>query len=122
MLALLVFLGIPARRRGWRAMVGMLGILFALGGLAACGGGGSGGGGSGNSDPGTASGSYTFTVTGTGNDAASHNCNDNVHSYGELNRVPAFRHDGPPAGGPSCFWLFPDADAGRWIVLVRLPR
>ncbi len=67
-LALLVFFGIPARRRGWRAMVGMLVILFALGGLAACGGGGGGGGGS--SDPGTASGTYTFTVKSTGGDPA----------------------------------------------------
>lgn len=72
-LAFLMFLGIPARRRGWRAMVGMVVILFALGGLAACGGGGGGtssGGGGGTSDPGTASGTYTFTVTAVGNDAA----------------------------------------------------
>ena len=71
-LALVVFFGIPARRRGWRVMVGMLVVLFALGGLAACGGGGgsSGGGGGGTRDPGTASGAYTFTVTATGNDSA----------------------------------------------------
>jgi hypothetical protein len=72
-LALLVFFGIPARRRGWRAMVGMLVVLFALGGLAACGGGGGGsssGGGGGTSDPGTASGTYTFTISAVGNDAA----------------------------------------------------
>jgi len=71
-LALLVFFGIPARRRGWRAMVGMIVVLFALGGLSACGGGGGSGsgGGGGTSDPGTASGTYTFTITGVGNDAA----------------------------------------------------
>jgi subtilase family serine protease len=71
-LALLALFGIPARRRGWRAMVGMLVVLFAIGGLAACGGGGgsSGGGGGGTSDPGTAAGAYTFTVTATGNDSA----------------------------------------------------
>jgi len=69
LLAVLVFLGIPARRRGWRAMAGMLGLLFVLGGFAACGGGGSGGGG-GTSDPGTTSGAYIFTVKATGGDPA----------------------------------------------------
>lgn len=67
-LALLLFLGIPARSRGWRAMVGMVILLFTLGGLASCGGGSSGGGGGGG-NPGTTAGSYTFTVTGTGNPA-----------------------------------------------------
>jgi subtilase family serine protease len=67
-LALLVFLGIPARRRSWRTMLGVLALMVALGSLAACGGGGGGGGG-GTSDPGTASGTYTFTVTGTGTPA-----------------------------------------------------
>jgi hypothetical protein len=73
LLALLVFLGIPARSRGWRGMVGMFVLLLTLGGLAACGGGGGsgGGGGGGGSDPGTASGTYTFTVNGTGSDPAS---------------------------------------------------
>ncbi len=75
-LALLVLLGIPARRRSWRAMLGALVLLVALGSLAACGGGGSGssggsgnggGGGGGSSTPGTTAGTYTFTVTGTGN-------------------------------------------------------
>jgi subtilase family serine protease len=69
-LAFLVFLGIPARRRGWRAMLGVLVILAALGSLSACGGGGSSGGGGGGT-PGTTAGSYTFTVTGQGNDPAS---------------------------------------------------
>jgi trimeric autotransporter adhesin len=69
-LALLVFLGIPARRRSWRAMLGMLVLMAGLGGLAACGGGGGGctsncGGG----NPGTTPGLYTFTVTATGNPA-----------------------------------------------------
>lgn len=72
-LALLVFFGIPARRRRWRTMLGMVALLIAFGGFSACGGGGSsgsgsgGGGGGSNSNPGTAAGSYTFTVTGTGN-------------------------------------------------------
>jgi subtilase family serine protease len=64
-LAFLVFLGIPARRRSWRSMLGMVLALAALGGLAACGGGG--GGGQQTTNPGTAAGTYTFTVTGTGN-------------------------------------------------------
>ncbi len=71
-LALLVFFGIPARRRGWQAMLGMLVLLFTLGSLVACGGGSSsGGGGGGTKDPGTASGAYTFTVKATGADPAS---------------------------------------------------
>jgi Pro-kumamolisin, activation domain/Bacterial Ig-like domain (group 3) len=70
-LALLVFLGIPARRRAWRAMLGLVVLLVALGSLAACGGGGGGGGGGGTTNPGTTAGSYTFTVTGTGSPAVS---------------------------------------------------
>jgi hypothetical protein len=65
-LALLMFFGIPARRRSWRSMLGMLVLMVALGSLAGCGGGGSNSGGGGNSDPGTAAGTYTFTVTGIG--------------------------------------------------------
>jgi hypothetical protein len=68
-LAFLVFLGIPARRRSWRALLGVLVILAAIGSLSACGGGGGGGGGTGT--PGTTAGSYTFTVAGQGNDPAS---------------------------------------------------
>ncbi len=63
-LALLVFFGIPARRRSWRSMLPVLVVMVAIGTLASCGGGGSsgGGGGGGQSDPGTAAGTYTFTV------------------------------------------------------------
>lgn len=68
MLALLVFFGIPARRRGWRAMFCAFILLATLSSLAACGGSKSSGGGGGN--PGTTAGSYTFTVTGTGSDPA----------------------------------------------------
>jgi hypothetical protein len=63
-LAFLVFLGIPARRRSWRSMLSILIVMAALGSLAACGGGGGGGGGG---TSGTSAGTYTFTVTGTGN-------------------------------------------------------
>jgi len=62
LLAFLLFLGVPARRRGWRSMLGVLVLMTALGGLAACGGGGS----SNSSTPGTTPDTYTFTVTGTG--------------------------------------------------------
>jgi hypothetical protein len=71
-LALIVLWGIPSRRRKWRTILGLLGLLLALEGFSACGGGGGssgGGGGGGSTDPGTASGLYTFTVTGTGNPA-----------------------------------------------------
>ncbi len=63
-LAFLVFLGIPARRRSWRSMLGILVLLVALGGLSSCGGGG--GGTTSTGDPGTSVGTYTFQITGTG--------------------------------------------------------
>jgi hypothetical protein len=65
-LAFLLFLGIPARRRNWRSMLGILIVMAALGSMAACGGGGSTNSGS-TGTPGTSAGTYTFTVTGTGN-------------------------------------------------------
>ncbi|HXP63451.1 MAG TPA: Ig-like domain repeat protein [Dongiaceae bacterium] len=64
-LAFLVFLGIPARRRSWRAMLGALLLLVALTSLSACGDFWKAP--SGNSAAGTTAGNYTFTVTGTGN-------------------------------------------------------
>ncbi len=65
-LALLVFFGIPARRRSWRSMLSILVAMVALGVLSSCGGGSSssGGGGSTPSNPGTSQGTYTVTVTG----------------------------------------------------------
>jgi hypothetical protein len=65
-LAFLVFLGIPARRRSWRSMLGILIVMVALGSLAACGG---SGGSTPPGNPGTSASTYTFTVTGTGNPA-----------------------------------------------------
>jgi subtilase family serine protease/uncharacterized membrane protein len=66
LLALLVFFGIPARRRSWRSMLLVLIATAVIGALAACGGsGGGGGGGGGGGNPGTTTGAYTFTVTGT---------------------------------------------------------
>jgi hypothetical protein len=61
-LALLVFFGIPARRRSWRNLLGLVVLLTALGTMSACSGGGGGGGGT----PGTTAGNYTFTAAGTG--------------------------------------------------------
>ncbi len=66
-LALLVFLGIPARRRSWRAILGLLVLIAALGSLSACGGGGV----STSTIPGTTAGTYTFTVTATGSPSIS---------------------------------------------------
>jgi subtilase family serine protease len=63
LLAFVVLLGIPARRRGWRSMLGALLLLAALGSLAAC-----GGSSTSTTTSGTTAGTYTFTVTATGND------------------------------------------------------
>ena len=72
-LAVLFFFGIPARRRSWRNLLGIVVAMAVIGALSSCGGsgsgGGGGGGGTGPSNPGTAAGSYTFTVTSTGNPA-----------------------------------------------------
>jgi FtsH-binding integral membrane protein len=67
-LAGVLFFGIPARRRSWRTMLGMLVFLAALTGgvlTSGCGGSGGGGGGGGTGSPGTTAGTYTVTVTGT---------------------------------------------------------
>lgn len=63
-LACILLFGVPARRRRWRNMFGLLALFLILaGGVLACGGGGGSGGGTGN--PGTTAGAYTITVTGT---------------------------------------------------------
>jgi hypothetical protein len=60
-LACVLFFGIPARRRGWKSMLGLLVFLVTMAGVG-CGGGG------GNNNPpvtiGTTAGTYVFTVTG----------------------------------------------------------
>lgn len=66
LLACLLFFGIPARKRSWRSLLGVLVLCVSLS-LMGCGSGsasttGSGGGGT---VAGTTSGNYTFTVTGT---------------------------------------------------------
>jgi len=66
LLAFVVFLGIPARRRSWRSMLGVLVLMMMLGSLSACGGGSSSTTSTGTT--GTTAGTYTFTVTATGND------------------------------------------------------
>ena len=70
-LAFLIFLGVPARRRSWRQMLGVLIVMAALGTLAGCGGGGDNNGGGHQSDPGTTAGVYTFKVQATGNPSVS---------------------------------------------------
>jgi hypothetical protein len=64
-LACVLLFGIPARRRSWRTMLGMMALLAALsGGVLSCGGGGSGGTCT-SINPGTTTGAYIITVTGT---------------------------------------------------------
>jgi FG-GAP-like repeat/Chitobiase/beta-hexosaminidase C-terminal domain len=65
-LACILIVGIPARRRRWQALLGMVALLVTFtGGVLACGGGGNaGGGGGGKSISGTTPGVYTITVTG----------------------------------------------------------
>jgi hypothetical protein len=59
-----VFLfGIPARRRKWLSMLGLL-VFFVSIAAIGCGS-GAGGGGGGKSNPGTTAGTYSVTVTGT---------------------------------------------------------
>jgi len=60
-LACIVFFGIPARRRGWRSMLGLVVFLITMAGVG-CGGGGTT---TNPGTPGTTTGTYTFTVTGT---------------------------------------------------------
>ena len=66
-LACILLFCVPARRRSWRNLLGMVALLVALaGGFIACGGSSSGGGGGGGGgSPGTTSGTYTITVTAT---------------------------------------------------------
>jgi hypothetical protein len=65
-LAFLIFLGVPARRRKWFSMLGVLAVMVALGSIGGC------GGGSGSTSitgtSGTTAGAYTLTITGTGSD------------------------------------------------------
>lgn len=70
LLAVLILFGIPARRRTWRSMLGILIAMAVIGALSSCGsgsssGGGGGGGGGGQNDPGTTAGTYTYKVTAT---------------------------------------------------------
>jgi hypothetical protein len=65
-LACVLLLGIPARRRRWRNLLGMLALLaFLAAGMGSCGGGGS----KSKGNSGTTAGSYTITVTGTAGSA-----------------------------------------------------
>ena len=64
MLALVLLLGIGARRRAWLRMLGLLVVLVWIA-APGCGGGGGSGGGGGGGGTGTTPGAYTITVTGT---------------------------------------------------------
>jgi hypothetical protein len=67
-LACILLVGIPARRRRWSSILGILVLLFFIvGGALGCGGSGNGGGGGGGGggNPGTTLGPYVITVTGT---------------------------------------------------------
>jgi trimeric autotransporter adhesin len=70
-LAVLIFFGIPARRRSWRSMLGIVVAMVVIGTLSSCGGSssGGGGGGGGGGNPGTTAGNYTFTITSAGSPA-----------------------------------------------------
>jgi hypothetical protein len=70
-LAFLICLGIPARRRSWRSMVGILAVMVALGTLTGCNSIVRGSSSTSLSNPGTIAGTYTFTVTGTGTPSVS---------------------------------------------------
>ncbi len=62
----LLLFGIPARRRSWRTILGVLVFAALVGAGIGCGGGGSsGGGGGGGGSTGTTAGAYVVTVTGT---------------------------------------------------------
>lgn len=64
-LCLMIFFGIPAKRKSWRALLGLFVLLVTLGSMVAC-----GGTGGANTSTATSSGTYTFTVNGSGSDAA----------------------------------------------------
>jgi hypothetical protein len=65
-LACVLLFGIPARRRRWQTVLGMLALLVTItGGVLACGSGSGSGGGGGTGNPGTTAGSYTVTIAGT---------------------------------------------------------
>jgi hypothetical protein len=64
-LAGLLLLGIPARRRRWTAMMVLVWIVAAAGAIGCSGSGGSNSGSGGSTTPATSAGTYTFQVTGT---------------------------------------------------------
>lgn len=68
-LACILMFTIPARRKGWRAILSLIAFAIAISGVIGCGG-GSGSGGGGNTG-GTTSGTYVFTVTGSGSASGS---------------------------------------------------
>jgi subtilase family serine protease len=70
-LAFLIFLGIPKRRRIWRTLLGAVAVLAVLGGMTACGDFWQAPTTTTTNTSGTTTGTYTFTVTGTGDPTVS---------------------------------------------------
>ncbi len=64
-LALVLFFGIPARRRAWRVLFTLLAALIVVGTIGCSGGSTMSGGGGGGGNAGTTPGVYTITVNGT---------------------------------------------------------
>jgi len=66
-LACILMFTIPARRKGWRAILSLIAFAIAISGVIGCGGGSS----SNNGGGGTTAGAYVFTVTGTSGSTSS---------------------------------------------------
>jgi hypothetical protein len=64
LLACVLLLFVPLRRRNWLALMAWAALFAAMAGMGCGGGSGSGGGGGGQKDPGTTAGIYTVTITG----------------------------------------------------------
>jgi hypothetical protein len=62
-LACVLLLFVPLRRRSWLALMAWVALFAAMAGMG-CGGSTGGGGGGGQKDPGTTAGTYTVTITG----------------------------------------------------------
>ena len=63
-LSCILLAGMPARRRRWQSILGIVALLFSIG-LSSCGGAGNVGGSGGGGNTGTTPGLYDITVTGT---------------------------------------------------------
>ncbi len=101
-LAFLVLLGVPRRKRNWFSMLGVLVMMVALGTLAGCGGGGSSNSG-GTGIAGTTAGAYTFTVTGNRQRREQHHGNRYIHPDCELTQFGRHHSMALPSGRAMLF-------------------